>query len=356
MADRLTARPVSDRASPADEQEVSYREAFADGLREAMDEDDHVIVMGEDIAGGAGRAHLGIIEAWGGPFRFTKGLIARFGAERVRDTPISEAAFVGAAVGAAMTGYRPVVDLMFNDFVGTCFDQMMNSAAKMRYMSGGRASVPLTVFTRYGTIGGAAAQHSQTLYSLIVHIPGLKCVVPSDPYTVKGLLRAAIDDDDPVVLFNDASLTNVRGVVPTDAYAVPIGKSRTLRSGSDVTLVGVGRTTGLCSRAAETLSHHHGISSEVIDLLSLSPLDIESLVSSARRTGRVVVVDAATPRCGVAFDVAAQITTAAFGDLRSPVSCLTAPHAPVPYSKVLEELYGLSEGDIVKAVVDQQTA
>lgn len=329
--------------------ELSYREAFNEALREAMRNNPRVIVMGEDIAGGAGRKHLGIVDPWGGPFRLTKGLIGEFGEERVRDTPVSEAAFVGVAIGAAMTGYRPVVDLMFMDFLGTCFDQILNNAAKIRYMSGGEASVPVTLFTRYGAVGSAGAQHSQALYSLLVHIPGLKCVVPSDPYTAKGLLLAAVEDDDPVFVCNHAKLANVKGSVPVGYYRIPLGKSRRIASGENVTLVGVGYTSHLCMRAAEQLRTNH-IYSDVIDLLSLSPLDLDGVLDSVRRTRHVVIVDEATPRCSVASDLAAQISKAAFSDLAAPPTCLTAPHTPVPYSPELEHVYLVRESDIVGAV------
>ena len=269
---------------------LSYIQAVNESLRIAMEADPNVIVMGEDIAGGAGRPDKE--DAWGGPMRLTKGLIGQFGADRVRDTPISEAGFVGAGVGAAASGLRPVVDLMYVGFFGVCADQIVNNAAKIHYMFGGKVKVPLTIMTGTGAGTNSAAQHSETLYSIFTHFPGLKCVVPSNPYNVKGLFTAAINDDDPVIVFNNRQLMGMPFdvEVPEESYTLEIGKSNIARQGEDVTLIGIGYTTNVCLQAAEDLSGH-GYSAEVLDLLSLSPMDDEAILESVRKTRIVVIVD-----------------------------------------------------------------
>ena len=316
-----------------------FSRAENEALRQEMERDPTVILLGEDVAGGAGRADQGFIDAWGGPMGATKGLIQQFGPERIIDTPICEMGFIGAAVGAAVTGLRPVAELMFVNFVGVSLDPIMNEAAYLRYMLGGQVSVPLVVKTAIGATGmgavnggGTAAQHSGSMYSLFAHIPGLKCVVPSDPYTAKGLLIAAIRDDDPVVYCSHRALAGVQGDVPEEPYTVPIGRARTVRPGRDVTLIGVARMTSVCLEAAERLSAESGIEAEVVDLLSVSPLDEETVLESVRRTKHVVVVDEDTPRCGVARDVAAIVADRAIDHLDGPVKTVTGVHAPVPYS------------------------
>lgn len=323
---------------PAIDRTLRYREAFNEGLRLEMQRDPTVFLMGEDIAGGAGRAHLGIVDAWGGAFAMTKGLIQEFGPERVRDTPISEAGFVGTAVGAALTGMRPVVEVMYIDFVGTCMDQLLNNAAKVRYMLGGQAQVPLTIFCRTGAGAGSAAQHSQSLYSMVAHIPGLKMIVPSDSYTAKGLLISAIRDDDPVIIGNHKSLVNERTPVPEEDYTLPLGKARVVREGSDVSLVGIAYTTHVCLQAAETLAEQ-GVNCEVVDLLSVSPLDEDTVIQSVTKTNRLVIVDEDTPRCSVARDLASVVMERAFDELDAPVVCVNPPHVPIPYTKPLEQAY-----------------
>src|SRR2546427_494598 len=306
-----------------------------------MERDPTVILLGEDVAGGAGRADQGIIDAWGGPTGATKGLIQQFGPGRIIDTPICEMGFVGAAVGAAVTGLRPVAELMFVNFVGVSLDSIMNEGAYLRYMLGGQVSVPLVIKTAIGAMGmgapnggGSAAQHSGSMYSIFTHVPGLKGVAPSDAYTAKGLLTAAIRDDDPVVYFSHRGLAATRGEVPEEPYTLPIGKARTLRDGRDVTLVGIARMTSVCQEAAERLASK-GIEAEVVDLLSLSPLDEEALLDSVRRTKHLVVVDEDTPRCSVARDVAAIVADRAIDHLDGPVKTVTGADAPVPYSGAL---------------------
>jgi pyruvate dehydrogenase E1 component beta subunit len=323
--------------------------AINEALRIAMESDPNVIVMGEDVAGGGGRAEQGIEEAWGGIMGATKGLLRQFGPERVRDTPISEMGFMGAAVGAAVTGLRPVVELMFIDFIGVCLDPLLNQAAKLRYMFGGKARVPLTVRTSVGAGLRSAAQHSQSLYWMTTGIPGLKTVIPSNPADAKGLLLAAIRDDDPVVFCEPKSLMFVSGEVPDGDYEVPIGRAKVVREGSDVSLVGFGRTVQTALQAADLLVAD-GTSAEVLDLRSLQPLDEAGILATLAKTGRLVVIDEAPPRCGIASDVAALCVDQGFDRLNAPVKKVTAPHAPVPFSAVLEDAYVPTPERVVAAV------
>ncbi|HWW00423.1 MAG TPA: alpha-ketoacid dehydrogenase subunit beta [Candidatus Acidoferrum sp.] len=340
--------------------ELSFGQAINEGLRQEMRRDPNVIVLGEDIAGAAGRAHLGFVDAWGGPMRATRGLIQEFGAERVIDTPISEMGFVGAAVGAAMTGLRPVVEVMFVDLIGMCYDQIINQAAKMHYMMGGKVEVPLVIRTAFGTRGdkrsyggGAAAHHSQTLYSTLAHIPGLKVVVPSTAYNAKGLTISAIRDNGPVVVLEHKFLgLQAKGHVPEESYLVPIGKAEIVRRGTDVTLCGAGRMVHLCLEAADALAKEQ-ISAEVIDLLTLNPLDEETIFQSVRQTHRLVVVDEDTPVCSVARDIAARVAERAFDYLDAPIKTVTAADTPVPFSAVLEALYTPRAEQILAAVHEQ---
>jgi pyruvate dehydrogenase E1 component beta subunit len=314
-----------------------------------MERDPTVIIMGEEIAGGAGREDLGIVDAWGGPFKTTVGLIQQFGAERVRDTPLSEAGFVGTAIGAASTGLRPIAELMFVDFIGVCLDQILNNAAKMRYMYGGQVKVPFTLLTRIGAGTGSAAQHSESFYSIFSHIPGIKGVVPCDPYTAKGLLTSAIRDDDPVVVFEHKLLYPETGPVPEEPYAIPLGKARIVKPGKDITLLGISRMTLLCLEAAQTLAKE-GVDAEVVDLMSISPIDYDLVVDSVRRTHRIVVVDEDTPRCSVAADICSAVAEEAFDYLDAPPTKVTAPHTPVPYSRPLEGVYVPDTPRILSAV------
>ena len=330
---------------------LSYIQAVNEALRQEMERDPSVIIMGEDIAGGAGRPDKE--DAWGGPMRLTKGLIGQFGSTRVRDTPISEAGFVGAGVGAAATGLRPVVDLMFVGFFGVCADQIVNNAAKIHYMFGGKVRVPLTIMTGIGAGTNSAAQHSETLYSVFTHFPGLKCVVPSNPYNAKGLFVSAIRDDDPVIIFNNRQLLGRRFDVdvPEEAYEVPIGSASIAREGTDITLVGIGYTTGVCLEAAQELESK-GYSAEVIDLLSLSPMDDEAIVESVRKTRKIVVVDEDYPRCSIASDVSALAAEQAFDYLDAPPRRVNPPHTSVPYSQPLEALYVPNKAQVVEAALE----
>jgi len=316
---------------------LSMRQALSEAFIQAMEADPTVIMMGEDIAGGQGAA--GERDAWGGDLGITKGLIGRFGEERVLDTPISETAFIGAAVGAATAGLRPIVELMFVDFIGVCFDQLLNQAAKFRYMFGGKTMTPLVVRTQYGAGFRAGAQHSQSLYSLFAHIPGLKCVIPSSAYDAKGLMIAAVRDDDPVVFFEHKVMyDSIRDEVPERPYAIPFGEANVVREGDDVTIVAIGRMVHLAREAAVALARE-GIECELIDPRTISPLDEDTILDSVRRTGRLVVVDEDYPRCGMAADIAALAAEKAFPSLKGPIMKVTPPHTPVPFAPALEDLY-----------------
>jgi pyruvate/2-oxoglutarate/acetoin dehydrogenase E1 component len=323
----------------------AFVQAINEALFQAMESDPTVIVLGEDVAGGAGRKE----DAWGGVMGATKGLIGRFGADRVIDTPISETGLIGMAVGAATTGLRPVAELMFMDFIGVCLDQLLNQAAKLRYMFGGKAKVPLVVRTMIGAGLRAAAQHSQSLHALTTAIPGLKTVVPANPYDAKGLLLSAIDDDDPVIFCEPKSLYTVTGDVPEEAYRVPLGKAAVPRQGGSVTIVACGRMVDTSLAAAKTLAGE-GIEAEIVDLRTLSPLDEDTVLQSLGKTGYLVTVDEAGPRCGMAADISALAVDKGFDLLRGPIRRVTAPHSPVPFSPVLEDAYIPSPARVVEAV------
>ncbi len=329
--------------------QISFMQAVNEAMQLALAADPDVILMGEDVAGGGGRADQGIEEAWGGVMGVTKGLYKQFGPTRVLDTPISENGFVGVAVGAAATGLRPIVELMFMDFLGVCMDPLLNQAAKLRYMFGGKARVPLTIRTMSGAGLRAAAQHSQTLYGITTAIPGLKTVCPFTPYDAKGMLLAAIEDDDPVIFCEAKPLYGSKGEVPEGHYTVPLGVAAIQREGSDVSLVGVGATVGVALQAADRLEGE-GISAEVVDLRSLSPLDEETILSSLEKTGRLVVIDEAPPRCGIASDIQALCVDRGFDFLNAPVKKVTAPHTPVPFSPALEDMYMPSVERVLEAV------
>lgn len=330
------------------ERMLTFVQAINEALHQAMAGDPTVIVLGEDVAGGGGRQAQGIEDAWGGILGATRGLIGRFGAQRVIDTPISEAGFVGMAVGAAATGLRPVVDLMFMDFLGVCLDPLLNQAAKLRYMFGGKVKVPLVVRTIMGAGFRAAAQHSQSLHGFTTAIAGLKTVVPSNARDAKGLLLAAIADDDPVVFCEPKTLYFSATDVPEGPYTIPLGKATITRPGSAITIVGIGKTVETALAAAETLAGD-GIDAEVLDPRTLSPFDAETLLRSLAKTGYLVIADEAPPRCGLAADIAALAVDEGFDLLRGPIKRVTAPHTPVPFSPVLEDAYMISAERIVAA-------
>lgn len=319
------------------ERMITFAEALNEALDQMMAKDEKVIVMGEDVG------------VYGGVFGVTKGLIEKYGPERVRDTPIAESGFIGAGIGAAVVGYRPVVELMFIDFLGVAFDQIYNQAAKMRYMFGGRAKIPLVLRTVAGAGFSAAAQHSQSLHSIFVHVPGLKVVMPSTPYDAKGLLISSIKDDDPVIFIEHKGLYGIKGPVPKDEYEVPLGVADVKRKGKDVTIVATAAMVHKSLRVAEKLAKE-GIDIEVVDPRSLKPLDLDTILGSIKKTGRLVVVDEGYPRCGFATDIAAIAASMAFRDLKAPVKLVTPPDTPVPFSPALEPEWIPSENDIEKAV------
>ena len=314
----------------------TIRQAIRETLFFEMRRDPRVIVLGEDIVGGTGTE--GELDCWGGPFGITKGLIAEFGPERVRDAPISETAIIGAAAGAALTGLRPVAELMFSDFFGVCFDQLYNQAAKFRYMFGGKARTPMVVRTTYGAGSRSASQHSQSPYAIFTHVPGLKVVMPTNAYDAKGLLLKAIRDDDPVIFMEHRRLYDMEDEVPDEPYTIPFGEANIVHEGDDLTIVAIGRMVHFATQAARNLAKT-GTNCTVIDPRTTSPLDTDTILESVEETGRLLVVDEANPRCSVATDICALVASEAFDALKGPVKMVTAPHSPVPYSPDLEELY-----------------
>ena len=325
---------------------ITFQQAINEALDQEMARDEDVVIMGEDVVGGAGTE--GEMDAWGGVLGVTKGLWGKYG-DRIMDTPISESGFVGAAVGAATAGLRPVCELMFIDFMGVCFDQIYNQAAKFRYMFGGKAETPVVIRTMVGAGFRAAAQHSQCLYPMFTAVPGLKVVIPSNPYDAKGLLIQAIRDNDPVIFCEHKVLYTVEGEVPEDSYTIPFGEADIAREGEDITVVALGRMVQQALEAANTLSSD-GISCEVVDLRTTSPLDEETILESEENTGRLVVVDEANPRCSIATDISALVAKKAFEHLNAPIEMVTAPHTPVPFSGALEDMYIPSPDSIVSAV------
>jgi pyruvate dehydrogenase E1 component beta subunit len=326
---------------------LSTGQAINEALAIALASDPDVILLGEDVAGGGAR-DADDVDEMGGVLGTTKGLVKRFPG-RVLDTPISEMGIRGTAVGAAATGLRPVAELMFIDFLGVSLDPLLNQAAKLRYMFGGKARVPLTVRTVCGAGMRAAAQHSQSLYWMTAGIPGLKTVIPSNPADAKGLLLAAIRDDDPVIFCEAKGVLMQRGEVPEGDYIIPIGQAKLVRAGGDVTLVAFGATVAVALAAAEQLAKQ-GTEAEVLDLRSLQPLDEAAILGSLEKTGRLVVVDESTPRCGIASDVAALCVDRGFDFLNAPVKRVTAPHTPVPFAAILEDAFRPSAEKVIAAV------
>ena len=329
----------------------SYQQALNEALRQEMRRDPRVIVVGVDVGGGytsAAPDARGDEDA-GGVLGVTGGLIQEFGPARVIETPISESATIGMCTGAACTGLRPVADLMFVDFLGVCFDQIFNQAAKLRYMFGGKAQVPLVVRAMVGAGLNAAAQHSQMLHSIFTHIPGLKVALPSSPYDAKGLLITAIRDNDPVIFLEHKGLYEIDEEVPDEAYTIPFGEANFVAEGQDVTVVAFSKMVHVAWAAIQTLASER-IEVELIDPRTTSPLDEESIVESLEKTGRLVVVDEGHPRCGVAADIASVMAAKAFHHLKAPIQVVTAPHTPVPFSTTLEKAYLPSVDGVVAAV------
>ncbi|MER9319035.1 alpha-ketoacid dehydrogenase subunit beta [Mesorhizobium sp. M0659] len=314
----------------------TYLQAINEALRQEMRRDSKVILIGEDLVGGHGAT--GEVGGAGGPFGQMRGLYKEFGADRMIDTPISESAIIGAAAGAALTGLRPVAELMFVDFVGVCFDQIFNQVAKFRYMFGGNARTPLVIRATIGAGKRAAAQHSQTLHPLFTMVPGLKVAMPSNPYDAKGLLIQAIRDDDPVIYLESKSLFGMEGEVPDEPYRIPFGEANILREGKDLTIVALGAMVPRAERAAAELAKD-GISVEVLDPRTTSPLDKESILESVKKTGRLVVVDESPPRCSLAADIAGIVADKGFKFLKAPIKQVTCPHTPVPFAPILEDAY-----------------
>ena len=319
--------------------ELMYREALNQALAEEMRRDPLVFMMGEGIA------------ERGGSYKVTEGLFKEFGSERVLDTPISEASFTGCGVGAALVGTRPVVEILFIDFTGLIMDQIVNQAAKYEFMSGGQGKVPMVLRTQGGAGNGLAGQHSQSLEALFYHIPGLKVVMPATPYDAKGLLKASIRDDDPTIFIEHKLLYMTKGEVPEDDYIVPLGQAEVKRPGDDITLVTYSYMTLKCLEAAEVLAGE-GISVEVVDLRTLTPLDKETILESAEKTGRVIVVHEAVKRGGIGGDIASLIMEEAYDDLDGPVKRICGKNTTIPYNLELEKVCVPSVEEIIEGVLE----
>ena len=314
----------------------TIREAINETLHSEMRRDATVVVIGEDVAGGAGAD--GIDDAAGGVFGLTKGLVGEFGRERVIDTPISEAGFIGMAAGAACTGLRPVVELMFFDFIGVCFDQIYNQMAKFRYMFGGKTDTPIVVRAMVGAGMRAAAQHSNMLHPLVASVPGLKVVMPSNAYDAKGLLLTAIRDNDPVIFLEHKTLYDTSCEVPDEDYLIPFGQAAFTREGSDITIVSMSSMVLRCNEVADKLAAE-GIHADVIDLRTVSPIDEGAVLESVEVSGRLVIVDEANERCSMASEISSIVAEKAFHSLRAPIAKVAAPHSPVPFAPSLEDIY-----------------
>ena len=325
---------------------MNMREAIANTIHAEMERDSNVLILGEDIVGGMGTA--GGPEAIGGIWGLTGGLYAKFGPNRVIDTPISESCIIGAAAGAALSGKRAIAELMFADFVGVCLDQLYNQIAKFRYMFGG-AKCPVTVRLTYGAGLNAAAQHSQAVYAMLTSIPGLKVVMPTTPADAKGLLTSAIRGDDPVMFFEHKTLYGDKGEVPDGDYLLPFGHARMVREGHDASIVTCGQMVGFAARAADNLAKE-GIACDVIDLRTTSPMDEETILDSVEMSGRLIVVDESPPRCSLASDIAGLVANQGFAALRAPIEMVTPPHTPVPFARELEKAYLPSAASIEAAV------
>ena len=316
--------------------ELTMAEAVREALSEEMRRDPSVFIMGEDVA-----------EA-GTPFKVLSGMVEEFGKSRVIDTPISEPGFTGVGVGAAMTGLRPVVDIMFGDFLTLVMDQLVNQAAKVHYMSGGAWKVPMVLRTTLGASRRSAAQHSQSLQAWLSHVPGLKVVLPSTPYDAKGLLKTAIRDDNPVIFFEDKMMFRLKGPVPVEDYTIPFGVADIKREGVDITIVATSSMVQVALGAA-TLLEEIGISAEVVDPRTTWPLDEKTLIESAKKTSRAIVVDEGYERYGVTAEIASVIATGAFYDLDAPVKRIGAMHVPIPFSPPLEDATIPTEKSVFEA-------
>ncbi len=317
--------------------ELTYAQALNEALRQSLSKDERVILMGEDI----GR--------YGGIFQVTAGLLQEFGPRRVMDTPISEAGFVGAGVGAAMTGLRPVVEIMFIDFTTVCMDMIVNQMAKIHYMFGGHGRVPMVLRVNIGAGRGAAAQHSQSFHALFMHIPGLYVVTPSTPYDAKGLLNEAIRNDNPVVFVEHKKLYVEKGPVPEEYYTIPFGQAEVKRIGRDVTVVATHAMVPRTLHVAEAMAKE-GVEIELVDPRTLTPLDKETILESVKKTGRLIVADEGHKTCGVASEIAATVAEEALDYLIAPIFRVSSPDTPVPFSPPLEKAYIPDEEDVLEAV------
>lgn len=318
--------------------ELTYLEAVREAMQQEMRENEDVFILGEDIG------------LYGGAFGVTRGMLEEFGPERVRNTPISESGIAGAAVGSALTGMRPILELQFSDFITIAMDQMVNQAAKLRYMYGGKGNVPMVLRTPSGSGTGAAAQHSQSLEAWMTHIPGLKVVQPSSPYDVKGLLKAAIDDPNPVIFYEHKLLYGTKGEVPEEQYSIPLGVADVKREGTDVTIVATAIMVNKALEAAKELEKE-GISVEVVDPRTLVPLDTETIIKSVSKTGRLVVVHEAVKRGGYGGEIASMVAESeAFDYLDAPIKRLGGIESPIPYNPELERMAVPQIPDIVQAV------
>jgi len=317
--------------------EITFLEAINEALCQEMRRDPDVILLGEDVG------------IFGGCFGQTKGIIEEFGPERVIDTPISESAFIGASAGAAATGLRPVAEIMFVDFFGVCMDQIYNQLGKARYMFGGKLKIPLTIRTTIGAGLSAAAQHSQCLYSIFAHVPGLKVIIPSTPSDAKGLLATAIRDDNPTLYLEHKALYGLKGPVPSEPYIIPLGKADVKKGGSDVTIVATAQMVSNALEAAQKLEEEK-VSVEVIDPRTIVPLDKPTILGSVKKTGRLVIVDEDYERCGFASEVASIVASEAFYELDAPIKKVVTPNVPVPFSPVLEKFVIPDSENIFKAV------
>ncbi len=317
--------------------QITYRDALREAIEFEMRRDPKIFLAGED----AGRM--------GGANFVTKPSFGEFGTERIKDTPISETAIIGLAVGSAVTGLRPVVEITFMDFMGVCMDEVANQAAKMRYMFGGKAKIPLVIRTVNGAGNRTAAQHSQSLEAWLAHIPGLKVVMPSTPANVKGLFLSSVRDDNPVVFVENRMLYNMKGDCPEGEYIVPLGKAEIVRQGRDVTIISYSRMIHTSLTAAGLL-HKDGINAEVIDLLTLVPLDKHTILASIKKTGKAVIVHEAVKTSGFGAEIAAIIADEGFGFLKSPIKRVTAPDTPIPYAAKLEDEFIPDENKIISAV------
>ncbi len=320
--------------------EITFLQAINEAIAEEMARDEKVFVMGEDVKLSA--------------FGTTGGLAQRFGVERVRNTPISEEGFVGAGIGAAVTGYRPIVEVQIATFFWVAMDQICNQASKLRYMSGGQAKLPITLRTVCGAIGSGAAQHSETMYANFLNTPGLKIVAASTPYDCKGLLKSAIRDDNPVLLFEHLKLGGKKGLVPDEEYLIPLGKANIVREGNDVTLIGISWTVDVALQAAEKLQAE-GVSAEVIDLRTIVPWDKEAILRSVKKTGRLVIVDEAHKTGSVASEISATVAEEAFDSLKGPIRRVCSLDVPIPFSPAMEN-YVIPDVDKVQSAVREVMA